>query len=720
MRKQGFIHGVLHTVLLMLALTLCICGCEWSSRTFPIVPGGETTPQKEVTSLTVTKAPDKIVYIEGEYFDPTGMVVSATWSDGTVETDVSSSDKFSFYAKALTISDTKISIYYYEAVTTVEVTVQEDYLTSLTIKSLPTRTKYFAENDAFDPTGLELDAVYVSERTEVVTKGYDISDVDLSESPSTVRVSYKNLNVDVPITVITGVEHQFEAEGFAVNGGASIQDTYLKMKDTEGSGFTFVFTSDVDTIARFRFYLGGNASQDNYGNNHTVRLNETELSVSTSIAAHEEDWGDYTILTGNITAGINTLVVINKGATTSDVDYIIVETDATVQESRQYIVAGTSTYSLDGWNKIFPNAAATIDEENENNLVITLKSGETTTITAADGESPLDGVLDFSLWRGVTINGNGTLNISYSTAQDGINAYNLTIDEGATVNLTGNGIASDKSAIKVYENLTINGTLNISNYTYGQTITKDQATQIVTTVGANGRYSIEGTNYGIYAWSSTQQNPIINIKGKLDINSSNHALYFAKATTINFTDSSETNIVSESGYGIYNSSGSVYIRDSAKVSIDSGSNGIYKTLNLVVANGDDLAATTQNNASLTVKANANVIQSDVANSSFVFNTMGSVLIKGKVAGDYTGIQASSKNSSRLVIKCADMTIEDANNAIGAWVTLKNDYSTYDFESEGCEKLKIKNCKAVYNSGYNNANAFAPFTAANVDIVDISN
>ena len=716
MKKRSLIHSTVLMALLVIALVLGTCGCQWSSRTFPVVPDEGQTSQKEVTSLTVTKGPDKTEYFEGQYFDPTGMVVSATWSDGTVENDVSSSDEFFFYDKAFTITDTQVSLFYHEATVTVDVTVKEDALTGLTIKSSPTRTKYFADEEKFDPAGMTLEAVYESGRTEAV-KDYTVSDVNLSENPTAVTVSYKTLSVEVPIEVIVSTPNQFEAEGFAVNGGSTIQETYLQMKGTAGSGFTFVFTSNVDTIARFRFYLGGNGSAYDYGKNHTVRLNETEYAVSSSIAAHSDDWGEYVILSANISAGINALTVTNKGATTSNIDYIIVETDATIAESRQYIVAGTSTYSLDGWNKIFPNAVASIDAENDKKLIITLKSGETTNITAADGISPLDGMLDFSLWEGVTINGNGTFNVTYSTAQDGINAYNLTIDEGVTVNLTGNGIASDKSAVKVYENLTINGTFNVSNFTYGQAITKDQSMQIVTTVGEGGCYSIKEVNNGIYAWSSTIQTPIINVQGKFDINAGSNAIYLAKATTMNFTGNSEINIVTTEGYGIYNAKGSVYIRDNSKVSIDSGDSAIYKTLNLVVANGDDLAATTQNNASLTLKANANVIQSDSAGSSFIFNTAGSVLIKGKTAGSFTGIQASSKSSARLVIKCADMTIEDANNAIGAWVTLKSDYMTYDFESAGCAKIKIKNCLAVHNTGYNNVNAFAPLAAANVEIVN---
>ena len=43
---------------------------------------------EEVTfkSLTVSKKPDKIMYEAGEVFDPTGMELSANYSDGTSET----------------------------------------------------------------------------------------------------------------------------------------------------------------------------------------------------------------------------------------------------------------------------------------------------------------------------------------------------------------------------------------------------------------------------------------------------------------------------------------------------------------------------------------------------------------------------------------------------------------------------------------------------------
>jgi len=47
--------------------------------------GGDepSPPEKAVSGIAVTKQPDKVEYFTGESFDPTGMVVTATYSDGT-------------------------------------------------------------------------------------------------------------------------------------------------------------------------------------------------------------------------------------------------------------------------------------------------------------------------------------------------------------------------------------------------------------------------------------------------------------------------------------------------------------------------------------------------------------------------------------------------------------------------------------------------------------
>ena len=89
-------------------------------------------PELVLSSIAVTTAPTKITYNEGESFDPTGMVVTATYTDNTQEavTGYTCSPD-----GALTTSDTEITISYTEnnvtKTTTQVITVNEvlDYAT---------------------------------------------------------------------------------------------------------------------------------------------------------------------------------------------------------------------------------------------------------------------------------------------------------------------------------------------------------------------------------------------------------------------------------------------------------------------------------------------------------------------------------------------------------------------------------------------------------------
>lgn len=76
----------------------------------------------EISSISVTKNPIKTSYVEGETFDPTGMVVKATYSDGTTGTiknySYTPSDELVFGTTSITIS-------YQGCTTTVSITVSK-------------------------------------------------------------------------------------------------------------------------------------------------------------------------------------------------------------------------------------------------------------------------------------------------------------------------------------------------------------------------------------------------------------------------------------------------------------------------------------------------------------------------------------------------------------------------------------------------------------------
>ncbi len=90
-----------------------------------------------LSSITITTPPTKIIYTEGETFDPTGMVVTATYSDSSTG-NVTTSCTFS-PSTALTTSDTEITVSYTENA------VEKTTTQAITVNPLPIYTVTFSD-----------------------------------------------------------------------------------------------------------------------------------------------------------------------------------------------------------------------------------------------------------------------------------------------------------------------------------------------------------------------------------------------------------------------------------------------------------------------------------------------------------------------------------------------------------------------------------------------
>lgn len=85
----------------------------------------EDAEPEEVTleSIEVNTPPDKVEYLAGESFDPTGMIIIANYSNGTTE----EIDNYSYEpSEALTEADTEVTITYEGVSATQEITVSEE------------------------------------------------------------------------------------------------------------------------------------------------------------------------------------------------------------------------------------------------------------------------------------------------------------------------------------------------------------------------------------------------------------------------------------------------------------------------------------------------------------------------------------------------------------------------------------------------------------------
>ncbi|HBK02438.1 MAG TPA: hypothetical protein DDY77_05365, partial [Clostridiales bacterium] len=95
---------------------------HYDSFTFTIPVGGSVS----ITSIEITEVPARTVYVEGEYFNPSGMVVSTCLEDGTPYKEVTDYD---YSPKtALTKSVTEITITHGEFSTTLPISVCDGFV----------------------------------------------------------------------------------------------------------------------------------------------------------------------------------------------------------------------------------------------------------------------------------------------------------------------------------------------------------------------------------------------------------------------------------------------------------------------------------------------------------------------------------------------------------------------------------------------------------------
>lgn len=164
------------------------------------------------TGIEITSPPTKTTYNAGENIDLTGIVVTATFSDGSTK-DITSECTFSPASGTVIYENTaKITANWtWEdtiAYTTNTAITVKRVLTGISITTAPAKTTYY-KGDSLDLTGMVVTATFSSGATEVVTSGCSFSPTNGSALSSygavTVKVSYTENGVTktatTPVTV---------------------------------------------------------------------------------------------------------------------------------------------------------------------------------------------------------------------------------------------------------------------------------------------------------------------------------------------------------------------------------------------------------------------------------------------------------------------------------------------------------------------------------------
>ena len=161
----------------------------------------------KLASISITTPPAKTTYTAGETFDPAGMVVEATYTNGA--TAIATGYTYS-PSTGLTDGTTEVTIQYTEAgvtkTATQAVTVVHR-LESIAVTTQPTNTTY-EYGDTFSSAGMVVRATYSDGTTANVT-GYTTSPSALSTvGTQTITVSYTERGVTKATTLSVTVERK--------------------------------------------------------------------------------------------------------------------------------------------------------------------------------------------------------------------------------------------------------------------------------------------------------------------------------------------------------------------------------------------------------------------------------------------------------------------------------------------------------------------------------
>ncbi len=279
---------------------------------------------KTLSSITIYEEPDKLSYTAGEYFDPTGLEITRTYSDNSEDnySYAGHTSEFTFSpstSTALTTGNTSVTITYGGKSCDLPITVNAaKTLSSISVSTAPTKTTYTA-GEYFDPAGLVIARNYSDSTSDTYTYSGHTSDFTFSPSTSTALTTS---NASVTITC----SGKSTTQAITVNAAAKT------LSSISISGYTTSFTLD-DT-----FVFGG-----------TVTANFSD-STSSNVTASATFSGYNMSVAGNYTVTVS----YTYSGTTKTAQYQITVNSSggsgggTESGSQRISASTTSTYYESG------------------------------------------------------------------------------------------------------------------------------------------------------------------------------------------------------------------------------------------------------------------------------------------------------------------------------------------------------------------------------------
>ncbi|MBQ4244738.1 MAG: bacterial Ig-like domain-containing protein, partial [Clostridia bacterium] len=208
-----------------------------------------TVKDDTLSSVAIKTKPSKITYYKGETLITSGLTLTATYASGKTQT-VSSG--FNCNPTTLnTVGTQKITVTYGGKTTSFDVTVKDDTLSSVAIRTLPTKLTYY-KGETLNTSGLTLTSTYASGKTQTVSNGFNCSPTTLNTiGTQNITVTYSGQTTNFEVTVkndtLSGVAIRtlptkltyYKGETL-ITSGLTLTATYASGKtQTVSSGFNY-------------------------------------------------------------------------------------------------------------------------------------------------------------------------------------------------------------------------------------------------------------------------------------------------------------------------------------------------------------------------------------------------------------------------------------------------------------------------------------------------
>ncbi len=158
------------------------------------------TVTNKVTGIIITVPPTKTLYVPGQTFDSTGMVVSAIYENGASQAITG----YTITDGTIAEGQSNVTISYKDPETNKVFTTTQKIkigsgMQSLQITTPPTKTIYAVGSD-FEPAGMEVKVSYSNGTSKVITNYTIVNGFSLTAKQTSVKISYTELGETVTTT----------------------------------------------------------------------------------------------------------------------------------------------------------------------------------------------------------------------------------------------------------------------------------------------------------------------------------------------------------------------------------------------------------------------------------------------------------------------------------------------------------------------------------------